>query len=61
MSGDISRIETKADSVTSTVANLKVGGKNLLDDSEFLTYSNAEDTTWQKKNGTASKSYGYMD
>lgn len=61
MSGDISRIETKADNVTSTVANLKVGGKNLLDDSEFLTYSNAEDTTWQKKNGTASKSYGYMD
>jgi hypothetical protein len=31
----------KADNVTSTVANMKVGGKNLLDDSEFLTYGNA--------------------
>ena len=61
VSGDISRIEMKADSVTSTVANMKVGGKNLLDDSEFLTYGNAQDTTWQKKNGTVAKSYGYMD
>ena len=61
VSGDIARIEMKADSVTSTVANLKVGGKNLLDDSEFLTYDNVQDTTWQSKGGTASKGYGYMN
>lgn len=39
VSGDISRIEQKADSVTSTIANMRVGGVNLIDDSEFKTYS----------------------
>ena len=60
VSGDISRIEQKADSVTSTIANMRVGGVNLIDDSEFKTYSKQEDTTWNIKNGTASTSYGYM-
>ena len=61
VSGDIARIEMKADNVTSTVANMKVGGKNLLDDTEFLTYNDTQDTTWRNKGGTASKSYGYMN
>lgn len=61
VSGDIARIEMKADNVTSTVANMKVGGKNLLDDSEFNTYNDTQDTTWESKGGTASKNYGYMN
>jgi hypothetical protein len=38
-----------------------VGGKNLIDDSEFTTYSNGNNTTWVKKNATASTSFGYMN
>ena len=61
LSGDISRVEQKADSITSVVNNMKVGGKNLLDDSAFTTYSDASDTTWLEKGATSSKTYGYMN
>jgi hypothetical protein len=38
-----------------------VGGKNLINDSEFSTYSDSKNTTWTKKNASASKNYGYMN
>lgn len=55
--GDISRVEQKADSITTIVQNMKVGGKNLLDDSEFSSYKNG--SIWTKNNGQASTVYGY--
>jgi hypothetical protein len=59
--GDIARVELKADSITNTVANIKVGGRNLIDDSEFITYSDSSNSTWTKKNASASTSFGYMN
>lgn len=55
--GDISRVEQTANSLTTTVQNMKVGGKNLLDDSAFSTYDTV--STWNVHNGVASKANGY--
>ena len=61
MEGNISQIAQKADSIESTVANIQVGGTNLINDSEFGTYSDSSNGTWTKKGATASTSFGYMN
>ena len=61
MEGNISQIAQKADSIESTVSNIQVGGRNLIDDSEFNTYLDKTDSTWIKKNAIANISYGYMN
>ena len=61
MEGSISEISQKADSIESTVANIQVGGTNLINDSEFGTYSDSSNGTWTKKGATASTSFGYMN
>lgn len=58
--GQISTITQKADSIESMVSNLKIGGANLIDDSEFATYKTSA-TKWHKENATCSKGYGYMN
>ena len=57
LEGEISTIEQTANSLTTTVQNMKVGGKNLLDDSEFSTYATGK--TWTTHSGLFSKSCGY--
>lgn len=57
--GDISRVEQKADSITTTVQNMKVGGQNLLNDSEFKTYKNGN--IWNVQNGEVASRYGYKN
>ena len=57
LEGEISKVEQKADSITTTVQNMKIGGRNLLDDSEFSTY--ASGSTWTVHNGVVSANYGY--
>lgn len=60
--GDISRVEQKADSITATVQNMKVGGVNLLDDSEFKTFDGGTTLSiWDEQNGVYGKNLGYMD
>ena len=61
MEGSISEVSQKADSIESTVANIQVGGTNLINDSEFGTYSDSSNGTWTKKGATASTSFGYMN
>lgn len=57
--GNISRVEQKADSITTTVQNMKVGGKNLLEDSEFTTYKDG--SIWTTHNGEVASKYGYKN
>lgn len=59
--GNLSEVSQQADRIESEVSKIQVGGKNLINDSEFSTYSDSKNTTWTKKNASASKNYGYMN
>ena len=59
--GNLSEVSQQADRIESEVSKIQVGGKNLINDSEFSTYSDSKNTTWTKKNASASKTYGYMN
>ena len=61
MEGNLSQVSQQADRIESEVSKIQVGGKNLINDSEFSTYSDSKNTTWTKKNASASTSYGYMN
>ena len=57
--GNVSQLSQKANAIESTVSKIQVGGKNLINDSEFTTYGYSN-SKWSWTNADCNASFGYL-
>ena len=59
MEGDVSQLSLFADTLESSIAKIQVGGKNLINDSEFSTYGYTS-SKWSYTNASCNAGFGYL-
>ncbi len=57
--GDVSQLSLFADTLESSIAKIQVGGKNLINDSEFSTYGYTS-SKWSYTNASCNAGFGYL-